>query len=174
MSTLTMVSGAFTLQALGPVRSRRVEGLPSDDRAALYVASFEGGAEPVAYDTPHDELYFVADHCVLDHAGTVVSPIVEQIALLNYGYIITWSQMFWFEGFCVFDGRVAFLSIGRDEGYCSFGGIIRYVTGGAGARVTRDGLEAYLSSESIALSRAEVEALEIMAHQVERLPRVSL
>ena len=174
MATLTMMSGSFTLQALGPVRSRRVYGLRADDRAALYVASLEGASQPLENDDPYDELYFVADHCVLEHAGTVVSPIVEQMALLNYGYIITWSQKFWFEGFCIHDGRVAFVSIGADEGYCSHGGVIRYVTGGAGERVSRDGLEAYLSSESIALSRAEVEALELMAQQVERLPRVSL
>ena len=170
MSALQVIAGAFQLRATGPVRSCRTLNTKPGDRAGLYEAARSTLATPEFGEEDYDELYFVTDHHVVDSAGAVVSPIVDDIALKDDGYFITWSQLFWCEGFCIHEGRVAFLSIGADEGYCSFGGIIRYVVAGHGTRVDRDGLEACLTQEEIALTSAQVEKLELMAHHVDKWP----
>lgn len=85
-----------------------------------------------------------------------VVPVVSDLAISNEGYIVTWSETFWQEGFCVYQGRAAFLSIGKSEGWASYGGLLRFVTGGAGVQVDRAGLEQYLSTDAVALG---VEAI---------------
>jgi hypothetical protein len=94
-----------------------------------------------------EQMVWVGDHTLLDREGRPLAPVVEACAVECSGYIITWTQTFWREGFFVFDGRPAFLAIGAEGGFNSFNGLVRLVTGGAGVRVDRAGLDAYLSEE---------------------------
>ena len=175
---LSVPCGSFTLLAEGPVWSYTSLTINAADFGGLYAAARDARRmntpeTPAPNDnwTSYDQLQFVRDHRVVDAAGAVVSPIIDEIALLNSGYVLTWPQNFWREGFCIHDGRVAFISVGTDEGYHAHSGMIRYVTGGHGVVVSREGIEPYLSEERVEVSFHDIKSVAQMSLHIQDWPR---
>lgn len=176
---LSVPCGSFTLLAEGPVWSYTTLTIRTADFGGLYAAARDARRMKTpetpkpSVGTNYDQLWFVRDHRVVDAGGAVVSPIIDEIALLNSGFIRTWSQHFWREGFCIHDGRVAFISVGTDEGYRAYSGMIRYVTGGHGVVVSREGIEPYLSEVRVEVSFHDLESVAQMSLHVRDWPRES-
>lgn len=165
-ATLRAINPATGFQAVarGPVRRGPDFVLPEptlDDLDEWWRRFYDGEQDPASRipperaDTEHDyfQLSWVREHTLLDKAGTPLVPIVDELAILNSGYVHTGPSTFWLEGFCVHEGRPAFLSIGRHLGFLIHEGAIRYVTSGAGESVDRAGLERHLSKERIPFDR---------------------
>jgi len=176
---LSVPCGPFTLLAEGPVWSYTSLTISTADFGGLYAAARDARRmklpeTPVpGGDQSYDRLQFVRDHRVVDATGAVVSPIIDEIALHNYGYVGTWCQSFWREGFCIHDGRVAFISVGTPEGYAGYSGMIRYVTGGHGVVVSREGIEPYLSEERVEVSFHDLESVAQMSLHLRDWPHES-
>jgi hypothetical protein len=94
------------------------------------------------YESSHDELYYAAAHWV-EQDGSRISPKIKDFAFMNYGYVVTWSSVFWVEGFVLHNDKLHFVSIGEHSGYAYYTGSLHTVSDGSDT-VSRTGLEAYL------------------------------
>ena len=47
---------------------------------------------------------------VVDAQGMNISPIIEKIEIKNRGYVCTWVNVFWVQGFVVFEDEIYFVS----------------------------------------------------------------
>jgi hypothetical protein len=59
-----------------------------------------------------DQLYYVAKTWI-EKDASVISPIITDFAFVNKGYILTFTCVFWSEGFVINDGIPGFVSIGE-------------------------------------------------------------
>jgi len=160
----TISDAPFQVVAEGPIQAGPQFDAPRQPDMswrAFYDAERSFRREPAAFERSdgYDQLHWVTRHAVLDADGRPVTPVISELAIFNEGYIITWTEVFWREGFCLYKGQPAFVSIGKDEGYATFGGYVRLVASGAGVEVDRAGLEAHLAPAGEYIDGAQVAAL---------------
>jgi hypothetical protein len=69
------------------------------------------------YDSSYDEIFTLKNLCVKDENGKIVSPIIENIEIKNDGYCVTWSQLYWIQGYAVIDDSIYFIGLGEEGSY---------------------------------------------------------
>ena len=70
-----------------------------------------GGSVPITenYDGSFDEIFSVNNIFVKDLNGKVVTPLISSLDVKNDGYVITWSQLFWIQGFAIINNKIYFI-----------------------------------------------------------------
>ena len=63
------------------------------------------------------EIFTLKNLCVKDENGKIVSPIIENIEIKNDGYCVTWSQLYWIQGYAVIDDSIYFIGLGEEGSY---------------------------------------------------------
>lgn len=61
------------------------------------------------YDGSFDEIYVVENTFVKDQSGKILTPIISSLEVKNDGYVITWSQLFWIQGFAIINNKIYFV-----------------------------------------------------------------
>ncbi len=148
--TISLKVGEFTVKADGPIVS---EGRTNPD----------GTPDTTPADVEHDfmELFYLENMRVEDSEGSVITPIIKRIAYVNSGYVFTFSDTFWREGFVIDNGSVVFLSYGKDTGYHGKEPVVRDLKGGAGECCSREELEAFLEPRGEVVDWERVKLLRI-------------
>jgi hypothetical protein len=69
------------------------------------------------YEQDYFALYVFKNLHVIDENGSVCSPIIKEIEFKNSGYVLTWNQVFWIQGYAILNDKIYFVSIGDDDTY---------------------------------------------------------
>jgi hypothetical protein len=81
------------------------------------IASEELFKDDVFYEQDYFEIFYVNKHYVMNAQKEIVTPIIDQLDVLNKGYVCTWNSKFWIQGFAVIDNQVYFVEKGDEESY---------------------------------------------------------
>jgi hypothetical protein len=71
----------------------------------------------VFYEQDYFQIKALRNLHVVDQSGMVITPIINEVDVLNSGYVCTWHQKFWVQGYAVLEDKLFFAALGDDDGY---------------------------------------------------------
>ncbi len=102
------------------------------------------------YDNSYDEIYSIENCYLKDLKGNIITPIISSLEVKNDGYVITWSQLFWIQGYAVINNKIYFLTPSEENST---------MYGTKGVRYWK--LKNNFIGEKISFERFQKECLEI-------------
>lgn len=69
------------------------------------------------YEQDYFAIYLLKNLHVIDETGIICTPIIEEIEVMNSGYVCTWYSTFWVQGFAILNDEIYFISIGNKTSY---------------------------------------------------------
>jgi hypothetical protein len=103
------IIGKYTIVADNSPKS---DGQHCPDGSVLSVD--ENGS---AYEQDYFEIFMLYNLHVIDENGKICTPIIKEVEVENYGYVLTFSTRFWVQGFAILNDNIFFITAGKDTGY---------------------------------------------------------
>ena len=73
--------------------------------------------DDVFYEQDYFQIEILRNLHVVDGSGKVCTPVIEELEVKNSGYVCTWHQTFWVQGFAVVDEQIYFIRKGEEGTY---------------------------------------------------------
>jgi len=69
------------------------------------------------YEQDYFEIFKVNNLHIIDENGKICTPIIKEVEVENYGYVLTFACSFWIQGFAILKDDIFFITAGEDGAY---------------------------------------------------------
>ena len=71
----------------------------------------------VFYEQDYFQIEILNNLYVEDSSGNVCTPIIKEIEVKNSGYVCTWNEVFWVQGYAIINDQIYFIKKGEEGTY---------------------------------------------------------
>lgn len=69
------------------------------------------------FEQDYFNIQYLKNLHVRNEQNQIITPIISEVDVKNSGYVCTWHQVFWVQGYVVFKNQIYFAGLGEDSGY---------------------------------------------------------
>ncbi len=73
--------------------------------------------DEVFYEQDYFNIRALKNLHVRNEQDQVITPIIKELDVINAGYVCTWSQVFWVQGYVIIKDKIYFAGVGDDSLY---------------------------------------------------------